>query len=416
MIQASPLWDVWVRAASSLRSDPGRAGGVVLGVAIASGALILLAALAASGQRAIVDATGGEGGAVLLEGFPVPPALGEKVRANRRPIDMADVRLLRKAGAFSGSVVAGRRATTASLSWRGEAQSVRVLAVSTALFAPLGFRAAKGRLFQAADAAAGARVAVLGKKVVERFPKVPLAVGNVVALDGIPFTVVGILDDVPSFSSGNPWDWDNGILITEAAFATNLAAEREGEVERLFVAIERSLAGQVDKLSARLRSLISFRHGDSAGLRLDDGEEGKRKLQMVLGITGALLLVTAAVSLLVSSLNVMNCTLISTVERSYEIGVRRSLGASTADIFWQFMVESLALSLAGAAAGLIAGMLVLVGVTALLASALPGWELRLGLWASVAALVVPIAVSALFTVYPAWRGARLNPVEALRRR
>ena len=217
-------------------------------------------------------------------------------------------------------------------------------------------------------------------------------------------------------SSGNPWDWDNSILVPEAAFEANFGGAAGAAIDRIFVGVRGGAERAIEQARDIVRALLRYRHGGEDEFQLDSGEDRKRRLALVLGVVGAFLLASAAVALLVSSLNVMNSTLISTTERSYEIGLRRSLGASRLDVFWQFVVEAGSLSLVGAAIGLLGGMILVLLTSALAALAVPDWKLEIFAWGPVVAVVLPVLVSGLFSAYPAWRGAALDPVTALRRR
>jgi putative ABC transport system permease protein len=413
-MRALPLIEASRHAMQSVRSDLGRALGVILGVAIATGALTMLSAVAESGEHAIAAATGGDG-AVILEGVPILPALGETLSGNARSVDTQDLTILRKSTELSEARVGARRATMAFATWRGQGEMMRVLGISADVPAMLGFRAKRGRMFSAADGVNGARSVVLGAKLVERLPGPAPEVGKTLSLNGISFLIIGIMNDAPSFSSGDPWDWDNSVLTTDSAFAMNLVRDRLGSVDRIFLAIGTNLSSNAPRFARIVRTLVGFRHGGDRVLRVDAGADRTKRLEMMLEITGALLLVTALVSLFVSSLNVMNCTLISATERAYEIGLRRSLGASQSDVFWQFVVEALVLAVIGATIGLLGGAALIAVATALIRMALPAWELRVSAGGLMIAIGLPIVLSAAFTAYPAWRAARLDAATALRR-
>jgi putative ABC transport system permease protein len=116
-----------------------------------------------------------------------------------------------------------------------------------------------------------------------------------------------------------------------------------------------------------------------------------------------------AIGIVVGGIVIMNIMLMSVTERTREIGIRKSLGASRRDIRRQFLAESVMLSLLGGVAGLLAG----AGLAALVqfASPLPA---RVTLWSVAVALGLGVTVGVVFGVYPALRAARLDPIEALR--
>jgi putative ABC transport system permease protein len=117
----------------------------------------------------------------------------------------------------------------------------------------------------------------------------------------------------------------------------------------------------------------------------------------------------AVLSLLVGGIGIMNIMLASVLERTREIGVRRTVGARRRDITQQFLAEALLMTLAGGAVGILAGVGVSWGITAY-----AGWSTRLSVFAVTLAVTVSAAVGLGFGIYPAVKAARLEPIDALR--
>ena len=119
--------------------------------------------------------------------------------------------------------------------------------------------------------------------------------------------------------------------------------------------------------------------------------------------------VISAISLLAAGIGIMNIMLVSVTERTKEIGIRKSIGAQRTNILVQFLIESVVISMAGGVAGIILGILTWNIVASLLkASFLFPWD-----WAAIG-LIVCSVIGVGFGFYPAWKAARLDPIEALR--
>lgn len=131
---------------------------------------------------------------------------------------------------------------------------------------------------------------------------------------------------------------------------------------------------------------------------------------IVLLILGAI----ASVSLVVGSIGIMNIMLVSVVERTREIGLRKALGAKRSDILVQFLTESAMLSLCGGVAGILLGWVIINVVSAIAVSAGLPFEAMLPLDVVALAVGVSLLVGLISGIYPAFRAARLDPIEALR--
>ena len=135
-------------------------------------------------------------------------------------------------------------------------------------------------------------------------------------------------------------------------------------------------------------------------------------LDLYRNLTGGIFVVTvgvAAISLLVGGIVIMNIMLVSVTERTREIGIRKAMGARRRDILTQFLVEATTLSLTGGLIGVLAGI-----ALALLAGALSPLPTAVSVPAVIMGIVMSASIGVFFGSYPAWRAARLDPIEALR--
>jgi len=117
----------------------------------------------------------------------------------------------------------------------------------------------------------------------------------------------------------------------------------------------------------------------------------------------------AAISLVVGGIVIMNIMLVSVTERTREVGIRKAMGARRSDVLLQFLIESVTMALVGGALGVLLGVTLAKGITAII-----GMPSVIKLWAVAAGLVVSASVGVFFGVYPARRAATLDPIAALR--
>jgi putative ABC transport system permease protein len=117
----------------------------------------------------------------------------------------------------------------------------------------------------------------------------------------------------------------------------------------------------------------------------------------------------SSIALVVGGIVIMNIMLVSVTERTREVGIRKAIGARRMNIMWQFLAESLTLSIVGGAIGIVTGVLAGMGL-----SNLSGIPIGIELWSVIAGILVAGGVGTLFGVYPAMKAARLDPIEALR--
>lgn len=255
---------------------------------------------------------------------------------------------------------------------------------------------ATGRFFDAGHSQRGDQVVVLGPGAADRLNITRVDQQPVIFVGEEPFVVVGILDDVRRQAQ-----LLNGLVIPE------------GTARRLYGYTSASTV-QVD-VAIGAASLIA----DQAAIALNPDEPSLLQVQKppepedlrgsVEGDVNALFLLLGGVSLIVGAIGIANVTLVSVLERTGEIGLRRALGAARRHIAGQFLMESTAMGLVGGVIGASLGVLIVVGV-----SASRTWTPVLDPWLPFAAPAIGALTGLLAGLYPALRAARLEPVDALR--
>jgi len=155
----------------------------------------------------------------------------------------------------------------------------------------------------------------------------------------------------------------------------------------------------------RVRRQVPFAANDNFGM-----QTAESVLDNFRSITGGLaiaMVVISSVGLMVGGIGVMNIMLVSVTERTREIGVRKAIGAKRSDIMWQFLIEAATLTGLGGIVGLSIGW----SVTFLLRIFLPSY---VPLWAPIGGFVASVGIGLVFGLWPAWKAARLDPIESLR--
>jgi putative ABC transport system permease protein len=266
---------------------------------------------------------------------------------------------------------------------------------------------ADGRFFTETENDAQMRVAYVGADVATKLFPSGNPVGGEIIIAGMPYRVIGVATAKGTIF-GVPQD--NFITIPLKTYASNFG-NLINQRGLFFVATAKSNklfddAVEEARFLMRARRHLDAGEKDNFGILTPDAITGIR--DRVLGTISIVAIAVPAIALVVGGIVIMNIMLVSVTERTKEIGIRKSLGARRADILKQFMVEAVTLSAIGGAIGVMIAWLIGRALTAIF------FPTYLSIAAVIAAVGVSGIIGVLSGIFPAWKAARLDPIEALR--
>jgi putative ABC transport system permease protein len=286
----------------------------------------------------------------------------------------------------------------------GKERDIRVLGVYPEYSAVRNLVVVSGRFFDSEDEQARNKVGVITQKLAEQLYGSPdEAVGQVVKLSGLPFTIVGTFRErVDTFGQSEVTDNTMVIPYTVSRYFTDTPAVRQ----IYFSAAEPSM---VIPITEQVKKIIQSRHRPESVYDVENLTELVAVASRAANALTAVLLLVAAVTLIVSGIGIMNIMLATVTSRIREIGIRKAIGASNREIKFQFLSEAILISLVGGFIGVVIGLAIPFSVRFLTA-----WRLPISGLSAIVAIVVSSLVGILFGTVPATRAAKLDPVESLR--
>jgi putative ABC transport system permease protein len=406
--------DLVSSAGRALRGNPMRSALTALGVIIGVASVVAMVALGTGAQQKVEQSIASLGSNLLIV---VPGAMrqGGGVRAQAGAGGGWDSLTIDDANAIAQldgvAVVAPSQRGRAQVIANGLNWNTQIEGVTPAFVEARDWSVATGRFFDENEERQARRVVVLGETVAEQlFPNME-ALGETVRINGGAFEVIGVLES--KGQSGFGMDQDDIVIAPFTTVKRRISGRqrRADAVSQISVkAVSEEALPQVEE---DVNTLLRQRH------RTREGEDDFT-VQNLSAISDAMGEATqvftyllggiSAVSLLVGGIGIMNIMLVSVTERTREIGLRKALGARQSDIMNQFGLEAVALSVAGGLVGLAIGVLGAWGITSLV-----DLPLVISPWNAGMAIGFSIVVGVVFGAYPAWRAARLDPIEALRR-
>ena len=391
-------------ARDALARNKLRSALTMLGVVIGVSAVVTMQSMGLGAAAYIAEAISGLGSNILIA---VPGAThGMSSMAGVPLFTMADLEAIRQRAPAVDRLTPVHSRMLRVVAGTNN-RITNVAGVTSEYFQIRNWGTSRGRLLLEQDERQAALSCVIGQTLAERlFPGLdPLR--QEVRIRDLPCKVVGVLEAKGGSMFGA--DQDDILLMPYATFSRRITGNT-----RVATLIASALtADSIDEAKEQLTSLLRERRrvpkGETDDFTVRDPRELQALMQRVTSVLTSLLAGVAAISLMVGGIGIMNIMLVSVTERTREIGVRLAVGAKQADILLQFLVESVLLSTAGGALGILAGLAAARGVAAQLAV-----PFVVPVQAIPIAFGVSVLVGVLFGVFPARKAARLNPLAALR--
>lgn len=377
----------------------------MLGVIIGVGAIITTTSIGEGAKADITERIQTLGANILAIRPGQSMFRGRSSADARRTLTVDDISILREYGQYFGYV-------TPEISNRAQAKflnkntNTTIVGTSPEYLVTANFNVENGRFFTENDIFYKKTVCVLGKTVVDNLFEKRDPVGQKIKIKNIGFHVLGVMKEKGASGWRNP---DDQIFIPY----TTAMKRVFGNEYLSSISIQAKSDKHLEDAETEATELIRKQHKIPINKELDFHvrnqaefmetleESSQTFTNMILGI--------AVVSLIVGGIGIMNIMLVSVTERTREIGLRKAVGAQRLDILFQFLVESTTLALIGGCVGVGVGI-----IGAEMVPSLWGWRTVISPIYGLLSFVVSALVGVFFGAYPAWKAAKLHPIDALR--
>ena len=322
--------------------------------------------------------------------------------------DKDEIKKLPNILAAYGGTIGQERATSGSIGKRillfGASSEVALVDQKATL--------AEGRFYSEEEDASQARVVVLGHSVKETFFGAGSAIGESITMKGEKYRVVGVLE---SRGSAGFFDLDSLAYVP----AETLQKKILGVDYVQMISVRMKDVSKEEETVADIVALLRKRHDitnpDKDDFSVTSTKQAQETLGDVLGSLTILLLALTSIALVVGGVGIMNVMYVSVTERTSEIGLRKALGATSQDILTQFLFEALIITLLGGVIGIILGIGASLGLSAVFQALGFAFKLQFTWTALFLGALFSLIVGIIFGLAPAYRAAKLSPMEALRK-
>ena len=421
-VRLSTLWEAFRVAAISLRQNKLRTALTLIGIVVGVTAVIAVVTIIKGLDQTVAQTFSSQGSTVFtISKRPrVITSREDFIKYNKRKdITEDDAQAIFRlcTACWRAGVAANDAVSVKHENQKGDNIAVRGIA-PVSMFDIDGVALDVGRFWNDKEGDSGHDVCVVGPDIVTNmFPynTPPQVVGQDLWAGGRVYKILGVLQPLGKFFGVSR---DNKIYIPFATykknFGLNMTKGAFTGTGIMVVFVQTQTADQLEGAEDQVRAIMRNRRGKTFKDE-DDGfalETEDVFLNLYSSATSNIYLVTigvAAISLLVGGIVVMNIMLVSVTERTKEIGIRKAVGARQRDIRTQFLIEAVIVTAIGGMMGVVTGF----GTAWLLALAI-GFPLLFSIWSAILGVGVSSIVGVISGLWPAWRAAKLDPIEALR--
>lgn len=414
VFRVAAIWEAFRVATASLRANMLRTALTLMGIVVGVTAVIAVVTIIKGLDKTVAQTFSSQGSTVftISKNPQIIKSREEFIKFNRRKdVTHEDAEAIGRLCTACWRVGIAANAIETVKYADQKAENVRVRGVDPiTMFDIDGVTIDAGRIWTDSEGGSGREVCVAGPDILKNlFGGAPAdrAVGQEIRIAGRPYLVIGVLEPLGSIFG---FSRDNVVYIPYSSYQKAFGGRRS-----LVTFIQVPTAEQLETAEDQVRTIMRNRRGHSLDDPDDEGfslETQDVFLNLYGSATSNIYIVTigvAAVSLVVGGIVVMNIMLVSVTERTKEIGIRKAIGARRQDILTQFLIEAVTVTALGGAIGVGTGF----GL-AYIISALIGFPLLISVASAVLGVGVSSVVGIISGLWPAWRAAKLDPIEALR--
>ena len=374
-----------------------------LGMVIGNASVILVVTISLTSRDFILEQIRGIGSNMVYAYYETAGQGDAEVEADF--VKLADVEAAREQ--FGERIVAATGVMTQfdRMLIGGREEDVKVIGSDEAYPAVRNLVLLSGRFLDWSDVSLRQKAALLTEKLAQRlYGSQSASVGQILKVHGLQFTVIGTFKEkVASFGLSELSSETILIPITVMRYFTPV--ER---IDPMYVQVRRS--NDVVPMTAAVKSLLESRHRPGARYYVENLTSILDTAENIALVLTIVLILISAIALVISGIGIMNIMLVTVSERTREIGIRMSIGATRREVLQQFLLEAVLLSLSGGLLGILLGVSMPLSVQYFV----EGVRVPISITSIVVAFAVSCLVGLVFGLLPANRAARLNPTEALR--